>query len=91
MIAPSRKKKFKDVLTAAYFQGPKDTIKVSDGEIDDLYLLVISPKFRGLGMGERNSLIWTILQERLSPEEWGQISMTVARTPDERDPLENLR
>ena len=91
MIAPSQKKKIRDLLKSVYFKDSRDVVTVSDGEIGDLHLLVISRKFKGLGMLERNDLIWDILQERLPQDEWGQISMTVARTPDERDPLENLR
>ena len=91
MIAPSQKKKIKDVLKSVYFRDSDDVVEVSDGDGDDLSLLVISRKFAGMDIGEKNDLIWKILIERLKPEEWGEISMTVARTPDERDPLENLR
>lgn len=91
MIAPSRKKKIRDLLKSVYFNDSDDVVKVSDGEIGDLHLLVISRKFKGSGPLKRNDLIWDILMERLSQDEWGQITMTVARTPDEPDPLENLR
>jgi hypothetical protein len=85
------KNKIRRLLKSVYFQAVDDVVKLSDGEIGDLYLLVVSRKFKGMDMGEKNDLIWDILMQRLTPEEWGQISMTVARTPEERDPLENLR
>jgi|tagenome__1003787_1003787.scaffolds.fasta_scaffold20437752_3 acid stress-induced BolA-like protein IbaG/YrbA len=88
MIAPSLKKKISDVLKSVYFDDAKDRIDVLDGEADDLYLRVVSPKFMGMRPRKKNDLIWDILMDRLRPEEWGEISMTVALAPNESDPLE---
>jgi hypothetical protein len=91
MIAPSRKKKICDVLKSVFFNDADDVVEVSDGDADDLHLRVISRKFRGLGLLEKNDVVWNVLLEKLEPEEWGEISMTVAMSPDERDPVDGLR
>lgn len=91
MIAPSQKKKIRDVLKSVYFTDKSDVVEVSDGEVDDLHLLVVSRKFKGLGPAKRIDMVWNALEEGLSQDDWGKITITFARTPDERDPLENLR
>lgn len=66
-------------------------IDLADGDTGDLYLYVVSRRFKGLRPRQRIDLIWDILMDRLTPAEWGQISLTEARTPDEPDPLANLK
>lgn len=85
MIAPSRKKKIRDLLKSVYFDDSDDLVEVSDGDANDLYLRVVSRKFKGMGLRKKNDLVWDILTQRLPPEDWGEISMTVAITPDEVD------
>lgn len=38
---------------------------------------------RGSRLKEKNDLIWDQLTSRLTPEEWGRITLTVGVSPDE--------
>ena len=77
------KQKIHDSLKATYFIDPDDMVDVSDGPEDSIHLVVVSRKFDGRRMKEKNDLIWSILQDRLAPEEWGKISLTIAVSPED--------
>ncbi|HEY2410859.1 MAG TPA: hypothetical protein VGI40_01375 [Pirellulaceae bacterium] len=81
MIALSIKKKIRDVLQAAHFGGRDDIVDVTDGEVNDLHLRVISPKLAGMRPLEQNDFIWSILEQRLEPQEWRKITMIVSDAP----------
>jgi hypothetical protein len=34
-------------------------------------------------MKEKNDLIWSVLVEKLRPEEWGKVSLSVGTSPEE--------
>lgn len=77
------KQKIRDVLKKAYFDGPDDLVDVSDGEDDGIHVVVVSHKFDGRRMKEKNDLIWAILEEHLSADEWGRITLSVGASPEE--------
>jgi stress-induced morphogen len=81
MIAPTLKKKIHDTLKSAYFSEPDDVVEVRDGEVDDLHLRIVSRKFIGMGPLKRTDLVWSILEDRLKHDEWGQITMTETAAP----------
>ena len=75
------KKKIHDVLKDAYFRDPDDSVDVSDGDDEHVHLVIVSRKFDGQKMKEKNDLVWSVLTRHLSPEEWGTILLTVAAAP----------
>jgi stress-induced morphogen len=77
------KRKIRKVLKDNYFKASQDLVDVSDGEEDDIHLVVVSRKFDGRRMKEKSDMIWSVLVEKLSPEEWGKITLTVGTTPEE--------
>ena len=76
-------KKIRDVLKDEYFKDPDDLVDVSDGPDDSIHLVIVSRKFDGHRMKEKNDLIWSVLVKKLLPEEWGKVSLSVGASPDE--------
>ena len=77
------KQKIRDALRSAYFGDADDLVDVSDGHEDDVDVVIVSRKFDGKRMKEKNDLIWSILLQQLAPEEWGKISLSVGASPEE--------
>ncbi len=77
------KQKIHDELKKAYFNDPNDLVDVSDGPDDSIHLVIVSRKFDGRRMKEKNDLIWSILTRQLPPDEWGKITLSVATSPEE--------
>jgi stress-induced morphogen len=77
------KLKVHDVLKSSYFTDPDDSVDVSDGPGDSVHVVVVSRKFDGKRMREKNDLIWSVLVENLRPEEWGKVSLSVGASPEE--------
>ena len=77
------KQKIHDSLKGAYFKDPDDLVDVSDGPDDSVHLVIVSRKFDGRRMKEKNDLIWSILVQKLGPEEWGKVSLSVGASPEE--------
>ncbi|HUE69592.1 MAG TPA: hypothetical protein VMP01_01785 [Pirellulaceae bacterium] len=75
--------KIHDVLKSTHFGGPDDLVDVSDGGDDSLHLVVVSRKLDGMRWQEKHDFIWNVLTAHLTPDEWGQISLTIATTPEE--------
>ena len=77
------KQKIRDVLRVAYFKDPDDLVDVSDGPDDSIHVVIVSRKFDGRRMKEKNDLIWSVLVKNLRPEEWGKVSLSVGASPEE--------
>lgn len=77
------KKKIYDVLKRGYFSDSTDFVDVSDGFDDFIHIVVVSRKFDGRRMKEKEDLIWSELAHNLSPEEWGKVSLSIGASPDE--------
>lgn len=77
------KRKIHDELKKAYFSDANDLVDVSDGPDDSIHLVIVSRKFDGLRMKVKNELIWSILTDRLLPDEWGKVSLSVGTSPEE--------
>ncbi len=77
------KEKIRGVLKHAYFQDPDDLVDVSDGPDDSVHVVIVSRKFDGRRMKEKNDLIWSVLSQNLRPEEWGKVSLSVGTSPEE--------
>lgn len=77
------KQKIRDVLKKGYFSDADDLVDVSDGFDGDEDVVIVSRKFDGRRMKEKNDLIWSELTKHLKPEEWGKISLSVGASPEE--------
>ena len=77
------KRKIHDELKGDYFKDPEDLVDVSDGPDDSIHIVIVSRKFDGHRMKEKNDLIWSVLVKKLRPEEWGKISLSVGTSPEE--------
>ena len=77
------KKKIWEVLKQGYFKDPEDLFDVSDGPDDNIHVVIVSRKFDGRRMKEKNDLIWSDLIQNLAPEEWGKVSLSIGASPEE--------
>jgi len=83
-VAATRLKlKIRDALKKDYFKDPNDLVDVSDGTGDCIHIVVVSRKFDGRRLKERNDLLWSILERNLQPKEWGKVSLSVGASPEE--------
>jgi len=83
MASEKFKKRIYDVLKSGYFRDSTDFIDVSDGFDALVHIVVVSRKFDGCRMKEKEDLIWSELFQNLSKEEWGKVSLSVGASPDE--------
>jgi stress-induced morphogen len=84
MADQSLKMKIKNALRSTnYFNATEDYVNVSDGQDDDVHVVIVSDKFNGKRMKEKHDLIWSALLNSLSNDEWGQVSLTIGRSPEE--------
>lgn len=77
------KKKIHDTLKRGYFSDSTDFVDVSDGFDNLIHIVIVSRKFDGRRMKEKEDLIWSQLYKNLSEEEWGKVSLSVGASPDE--------
>lgn len=83
MAHSTLKDKIRQVLKNGDFQENEDFVDVSDGSGNYIHLVIVSRKFDGLRLKEKNNLIWSQLMKNLAPEEWGNISLSVGFSPEE--------
>ncbi len=83
MADKNLKQKIYDVLKGRYFSDSTDFVDVSDGFDDLIHIVVVSRKFGGRRMKEKEDLIWSELFQNLSPEEWGKVSLSIGASPDD--------
>jgi stress-induced morphogen len=77
------KEKIHDALKDTFFNGPDDLVDVSDGPDDAIHVVIVSRKFDGRRVKEKDDLIWSILVQKLLPEEWGKVSLSIGASPEE--------
>ena len=78
------KKKIKDVLRKAHFKAADDFIDVSDGAAEgNVHVVIVSRKLEYMEPEQKDALVWNILHDRLSPEEWGRVSLIATTSPEE--------
>ncbi len=83
MTKEQLKEKIYDVLRRGYFDGPDDAVDVSDGPEDSIHLVIVSRKFDGRRLKEKNNMIWSQLMQFLAANEWGKVSLSVGASPEE--------
>jgi acid stress-induced BolA-like protein IbaG/YrbA len=77
------KGKVRDALKNGYFGDENDFVDVSDGYDNNLHVVVVSRKFEGKRLSEKQDLIWSQLFSNLSEEDWGRVTLSVGVTPEE--------
>ena len=77
------KQKIREVLKSGYFQDPEDLVDISDGPDDSIHVVIVSRKFEGYRMKKKHDLIWSELSQKLAPEEWGKVSLSIGVSPEE--------
>jgi stress-induced morphogen len=77
------KKKVRDALKNALFKDADDLVDVSDGPDDSIHIVIVSHKFNGRRLKDRDKLIWSVLTQDLRPAEWGRVSLSIGTTPEE--------
>ena len=77
------KQRVAEALKAAFFKDQSDLVDVSDGHDDNIHVVVVSRKFDGQRLREKNDLIWSILTQELTPEEWGQVTLSIGVSPEQ--------
>ena len=77
------KKKVYEVLKEGYFSGTDDAVDISDGPEDSIHLVIVSRKFDGKRLKEKNDLIWSQLMQYLATDEWGKVSLSIGASPEE--------
>ncbi|MEZ6058103.1 MAG: hypothetical protein R3C01_15495 [Planctomycetaceae bacterium] len=75
--------KIHDVLKEGYFKDTDDLVDISAGPDDSIHIVIVSRKFDGRRMKEKHDLIWSELSQRLAPEEWGRVSLSIGVSPEE--------
>ena len=77
------KKKVRDSLKESSFRDPDDLVDVSDGPEDSIHLVIVSRQFDGRRMKEKDEMIWSVLTQKLRPDEWGKVSLSIGASPEE--------
>jgi stress-induced morphogen len=77
------KQKVKDVLKRGRFRDIDDLVDVSNGCDDNVHVVVVSRKFDGLRMKEKEDLIWSELTQHLTQEEWEHVTLSIGVSPEE--------
>lgn len=77
------KQRIHDVLKEFYFTSIDDSVDVSDGDGDCIHVVIVSRKFDGKRMKEKDDMIWSALTEQLDKDQLRYISLTVGASPEE--------
>ena len=83
MAGENLKQKIRGVLKGGYFHDADDLVDISDGPDDSIHIVIVSRKFDGRRMKEKHDLIWSELSQKLAPEEWGLVSLSIGISPEE--------
>ena len=85
MVATDVKSKIYDVLKHGYFTDCDDSVSVLDGDggDGDLHVVIVSRKFDGRRLREKNDMIWSEFLQKLEPCEWGMVSLSIGVSPEE--------
>ena len=83
MACEMLKRKIYNVLKDGYFGDENDFVDVSDGYDDLVHVVVVSRKFDGYSMIKRGDIIGEELLKHFPDGEWGHVSLTIGRPPEE--------
>lgn len=77
------KDRIRDELRSAYFNRPDDLVDVSDGDADNIHVVVVSRQLGGMRSRDKVDLIWSVLTQHTPPDQWGRISLVTATSPED--------
>lgn len=60
-----------------------DYVDISDGSNGNVHVVVISRRFEGKRLKDKNNMIWSVLENALSAQEWGKITLAIGMTPED--------
>ena len=83
MACEMLKRKIYDALKGDYFGDEDDFVDVSDGYDELVHVVVVSRKFEGYSMMKRGDIIGEELLKHFPDGEWGDVSLTIGRPPEE--------
>lgn len=75
--------KIHQTLKSGHFPDESDFVDVSEGDDGGIHIVVVSRKFDGKRPKDKRELIWNDLMAGLTQAEWSQVSLAVARSPEE--------
>ena len=82
MANENTKSRVGEALRSSYFDDSKDLIDISDGLDDNIQVVIVSRKFDGRRFGEKHDLIWGNLFNKLAPEDWGKVTLSIGVSPE---------
>ena len=77
------KDKIREALKNAYFHDVDDFVDVSDGPEDSIHIVIVSRKLAGHRLKEKDDLMWGILIDSLTADEFSRVSLSVWTSPEE--------
>lgn len=78
------KQKIHDSLKKSLFSDANDLVDVSDSfDKESVEVVIVSRKFDGLLMREKNELIWNCLFNNLPKDDWSHVSLSVGASPED--------
>jgi stress-induced morphogen len=80
------KRKIEKVLREELL-GAEGKVVIQHGFEDFLHVYILSERFKGKRLREKGDMIWSVLSRHLSPNEWGNISLTMGLAPGEKNGL----
>lgn len=84
MKVESLRRKVARLLRETLYGDPEDSVHVCKGELpQNIHVLIVSPKFEGALRQSQEDAIWSLLFEKLTPQEWGHITLTRGISPHE--------
>ena len=83
MVNEKLTNRIRNALKKGFFKGPDDLVDVSSGSNGNIHLVIDSRKLDGRRIKEIDDLIWSELTKKLKPEEWEQITLSVAVSPED--------
>jgi acid stress-induced BolA-like protein IbaG/YrbA len=83
MAAKKLLTKVRQALKQRAFGDQDDLVDVSEASDGSIHIVVVSRKLDGKRLNERQAMLWDELMARLSESEWSQISLAIARSPEE--------
>ena len=83
MADEALKQRIREILKGGYFHDRDNLVDVSDGPDDSIHVVIVSRKFDGKHMKEKHDLIWSELMQKLPPDVWGKVSLSIGVSPEE--------
>ena len=75
--------KVRQTLKHGTFADVDDLVDVSEADDGSIHVVVVSRKFDGKRGQAIREVIWKDLMARLQQDEWSQVSLVIARSPEE--------